>query len=106
MENPNRPSSGLLFREEALNKKHSHMGQVLIHQSSSYAWIALASLALVCLVIAFLFFGTYTQKVTAPGLLVPNQGVLRVLSPASGQVTKVHVSEGQFVKQGEPLFVI
>ena len=106
MENPNRPSSGLLFREEVLDKKHSHMGQVLIHQSSSYAWIALASLALVCLVIAFLFFGTYTQKVTAPGLLVPNQGVLRVLSPASGQVTKINVSEGEFVKQGEPLFVV
>ena len=96
MEKTTNQPSPTLFRQEVLNEKQrSHMGQVLIHQPANYAWIAFIALFLAILVIAFIFFGTHTQKVSAPGILAPNQGVLRILAPTQGQVVDVSVREGQ-----------
>lgn len=107
MEAPNNPKHTLLFRHEVLaEQQSSHMGQVLIHQPVNYAWVALSALLLVILVLAFLLQGTHTRKVAAPGLLVPDQGVLRILAPNQGQVLKVSVKEGDSVKAGDPLFVL
>lgn len=107
MEAPNNPKHNLLFRHEVFaEQQSSHMGQVLIHQPVNYVWIALSALLLVILVLAFLLQGTHTRKVAAPGLLVPDQGVLRILAPTQGQVLKVKVKEGDSVKAGDPLFVL
>jgi membrane fusion protein len=107
MDKTNNQSTPSLFRQEVLNEKHrSHMGQVLIHQPANYIWIAFVALLLVILVIAFTLFGTHTQKASAPGILVPNYGVLRVLAPIQGQVLAVKVQENQQVKVGDPLFTV
>ncbi|WP_084004541.1 biotin/lipoyl-binding protein [Terasakiispira papahanaumokuakeensis] len=108
MEQSNHQSpSNTLFRQETLDEDHlSHMGQVFIHQPSSYAWMALVAFFLILLVAAFVFWGTHTRKVSAPGLLVLSSGVLRILSPTQGQVLDIKVSEGQHVEKGEPLFII
>ncbi|RBP78293.1 membrane fusion protein [Marinomonas rhizomae] len=82
------------------------MGQVLIHQPANYVWVVLVAVLLVILVIAFVFFGIHTQKVRAPGILAPSQGVLRILAPVQGQVEEVKVREGQFVNAGDPLFTV
>ena len=107
MDKTNRQLNSSLFRQEVLHEKQrSHMGQVLIHQPANYVWIVLVAVLLVILVIAFVFFGIHTQKVRAPGILVPNQGVLRILAPVQGQVVEVKVREGQFVNAGDPLFTV
>lgn len=107
MDKTNRQPNSSLFRQEVLHEKQrSHMGQVLIHQPANYVWIVLVAVLLVILVIAFVFFGIHTQKVRAPGILVPNQGVLRILAPVQGQVVEVKVREGQFVNAGDPLFTV
>jgi membrane fusion protein len=107
MDKTNNQSTPSLFRQEVLNEKHrSHMGQVLIHQPANYLWIALVALLLVILVIVLMLFGTHTQKASAPGILVPNQGVLRILAPTQGQVVDVKVKEGLFVNAGDPLFTV
>lgn len=107
MDKTNRQPNSSLFRQEVLHEKQrSHMGQVLIHQPANYVWIVLVAVLLVILVIAFVFFGIHTQKVRAPGILVPNQGVLRILAPVQGQVIEVKVREGQFVNAGDPLFTV
>ncbi|RNF69948.1 HlyD family efflux transporter periplasmic adaptor subunit [Marinomonas rhizomae] len=107
MDKTNRQPNSSLFRQEVLHEEQrSHMGQVLIHQPANYVWVVLVAVLLVILVIAFVFFGIHTQKVRAPGILAPSQGVLRILAPVQGQVEEVKVREGQFVNAGDPLFTV
>ncbi|WP_374433807.1 biotin/lipoyl-binding protein [Inhella sp.] len=47
--------------------------------------------------------GTYTRKVTLPGVLVPEGGVMDISSPQGGTVTEVLVMEGDEVQAGHAL---
>lgn len=96
-----------LFRKEAVEAKNIQlMGKVLIHQPLGYSISALIAAAFVMLVLLFAYFGTYTRKATVPGILIPEQGMLRLNSPSAGLILSIHVSEGQIVEKGEVLFVI
>jgi len=96
-----------LFRPEAVQaKQSSYLGQVLIQQPGRYALIGLCALSIALLTLAFLLLGSHTRKATASGLLVPSQGVLRILAPAQGQVLKVEVKEGKTVKADDTLFIL
>ncbi|HGI8336924.1 TPA: HlyD family secretion protein [Neisseria meningitidis] len=54
--------------------------------------------------IIFLIFGSYTNKTTVEGQLLPTMGVVRVYSSDIGTITHKFVEDGNFVKAGEPLF--
>jgi membrane fusion protein len=96
-----------LFRAEALaTKSAQRFGNVLIHQPWGYGLAAILAGALILLVVAFAFFGTYTRKATISGLLMPEQGMLRLTAPGSGILSAVRVAEGQSVEAGETLFVL
>lgn len=101
------PPASPLFREEALATAHEQrFGTVLIHQPWGYSMAALVAGALVLLILAFAYFGTYTRKATVRGLLTPDQGMLRLVAPGAGILTHVHVAEGQQVNKGDVLFAI
>ncbi|HFC3776868.1 TPA: HlyD family secretion protein, partial [Neisseria gonorrhoeae] len=55
-------------------------------------------------IIIFLIFGSYTNKTTVEGQLLPTMGVVRVYSSDIGTITHKFVEDGNFVKAGEPLF--
>jgi len=101
------PATPPLFRAEALAAAHEQrFGNVLIHQPWGYSLAALVAGVLVLLILAFAYFGTYTRKATVRGLLMPEQGMLRLAAPGAGILTEVRVVEGQQVKKGDVLFVI
>jgi hemolysin D len=52
------------------------------------------------------FFGRVDQTVLASGTLQPVSGKITVSSPSGGIVRKLFVSDGDLVKQGEPLMVV
>jgi membrane fusion protein len=58
------------------------------------------------LVVAFFIWGSYTQRSTLSGRLMPSTGLVRVHVPQSGVVVRLMVEEGQTVKQGQPLFEV
>ncbi|HGM0878552.1 TPA: HlyD family secretion protein, partial [Neisseria gonorrhoeae] len=62
-----------------------------------------AFLIALCIII-FLIFGSYTNKTTVEGQLLPTMGVVRVYSSDIGTITHKFVEDGNFVKAGEPLF--
>lgn len=96
-----------LFRAEALAAKSAQrFGNVLIHQPWGYGLAAILAGALILLVVAFAFFGTYTRKATINGLLMPERGMLRLTAPGPGILSDVRVVEGQSVEAGEALFVL
>ncbi|MFV2949872.1 biotin/lipoyl-binding protein, partial [Pseudomonas japonica] len=96
-----------LFRSEVnpLRKK-SYLGDVLIQQPLSFFVVAVIGVMLVCLILAIAFFGTFTKKSTANGILMPEHGMLRLSSSASGVIRDVLVKEGEFVQTGQKLFVL
>jgi len=57
------------------------------------------------LVLFSLYFG-FARKATVTGIVVPDKGINKILSPQAGTVVKLNVSEGQDVSVGDSLFTI
>lgn len=96
-----------LFRAEVISVSNTQsFGNVLVHQPWGYRVAAILAALLIFLAIAFAYFGTHTRKATVTGLLMPEQGMLRLTSVTTGLLTEVRVSEGQHVEAGQVLFVI
>lgn len=96
-----------LFRTEVISfSRQQGMGHVLTHQPWGYRVAAALAGVLIMLILAFGYFGTYTRKATVNGLLVPENGMLRLTASSTGLLTDVKVVEGQQVKAGEVLFTI
>ncbi|TBN47178.1 HlyD family secretion protein [Pseudomonas sp. BGI-2] len=96
-----------LFRSEVVSAKtKQRFGSVLIHQPWGYGVATILAGTLILVVVIYSYFGTYTRKATVGGLLMPEQGMLRLTSPTTGLLTEVFAHEGQTVGAGEDLFVI
>ena len=107
-----RPSSSAtisLFRPEVTeshqaNRQHGNAS--LFRQPTT---LKLASWLIAIIVVAgigLLGIGQYSRKVTASGYLVPIAGTAKIFPLQRGTVTKVEVSEGQEVQEGQSLLTI
>ncbi len=97
----------LLFRPEVAEaQRQNWLGQVQLVRPLSLTVLSLGVLCVLALVIAFLFLGEYTRKARIGGVLVPDLGVIRLVPPVQGRVLERHVSEGQFVRAGDVMFVL
>lgn len=96
-----------LFRKEVMDAKRSGwLGGISLAQPLHLWWLTLGA-ALAALVVGlFLTLGTYTRRSTVMGQLVPSEGLATVLAPATGVVSRLDVSEGDQVQQGETLAVV
>ena len=70
------------------------------------AILAGCSLAIGLAIFGILVFGEYTRCVPVQGVVLPNEGLTRVVAPASGWVTEQLVKEGESVRQGDVLYVL
>src|SRR5215470_15733953 len=96
-----------LFRTEAIDHQRFRIwGEVAIALPASYGLVT-AFIALSVLGMAW-FIGShdYARKEHATGFLVPTEGIVRVIPPRSGTITRVHVSEGQHVERDAPLLTV
>lgn len=50
--------------------------------------------------------GEFTRKARVNGFLAPREGLVTVVPPAAGVLTRVHVTEGARVEAGDPLAVL
>lgn len=101
------PSHMPLFRPEALAEGGPRaLGTVLLEPKiANWVFAAVGLGATVC-VLALLIFGSYTRKAQLHGWLVPHQGLVRVLAPHAGVVTRIDVREGMPVSKGSPLLTL
>ena len=96
-----------LFRIEALeHRRDTWLGRIQLVRPVSFS--VLTGLVAITAIATgwFLFHGEYTRKAHVLGVLVPDQGVLRLPSPQAGTVVERRVSEGDSVHSGDILFVI
>lgn len=96
-----------LFRRQAVDHQREHLfGAIVLTRHWSYSAL---TAVIVGLVVSMLFFASsvgFTRKETVQGVLVPENGLLRVTAPQAGVLTTAHVSDGQSVSTGEVLFVL
>jgi membrane fusion protein len=101
------PAAQPLFRSEVLLERQTPLlGKVLLEPRASQAVLVRVSVALGIAVLAFLVFGSYARKARLSGVLVPVQGLARIVAPQAGVVTDIFVSEGAKVKKGAPLIAL
>lgn len=93
-----------LFRPEVVaHSKRRLAGEVMLAAplpATLLGWM-LAAIALAAL--AFAAWATYARTASVSGWLVPNKGLIRAATPATGLIQSILVSEGEIVPQGRRL---
>ncbi|WP_353189774.1 HlyD family efflux transporter periplasmic adaptor subunit [Pandoraea pnomenusa] len=96
-----------LFREEALAaQKTTSLGEIVLVQPLSMRLLTVVLTSFAIAVIGFLAFGSYTQRATVHGQLVPELGLIKLYVPDSGIVVERRVRDEQRVTSGDVLFVV
>ena len=96
-----------LFRAEALDaRRPKQYGDIILLPGKSSRLTAMAALALVLCVAAFLVWGSYTRRSTVSGQLYPSEGLIRVTANQPGVVIERRAVDGQVVRRGDVLFVL
>ena len=93
-----------LFRQEVIDARRGEwLGSIIVAAPLS-RWLltALASV-LATTILLFLLLGHYTRRETVAGQLVPSAGLLNVVAPDAGTITRLNVRDGHRVRKGEVL---
>lgn len=97
-----------MFRLEVLEYRKSVTGARLFGPTIvavPITWTAITILFTVVFLSSLLFLGTasYSRTASVVGMIVPDAGVARIISPRDGVVAEVFVKEGGVVNSGDPL---
>ena len=96
-----------LFRSEALsNQQRDWLGSIQLIRPVSLALLTGFVLLVAAAVAAYLTLGEYTRKARVSGYLVPDRGVIRLVTPQPATVVESHATEGATVQRGDVLFVL
>jgi membrane fusion protein len=96
-----------MFRPQAIeHARTGRRGNVLLARPLSYSCLTLLFVAVAAGIVIFFALFSYTRKAHVPGVLLPAQGLIRVLPAQPAVVAERRVREGQAVKAGDVLFVL
>lgn len=97
-------SEASLFRQEVMEARRGEwLGSIIVVAPLSRWVLTLLAVALAAAILLFLVFGHYTRRETVAGQLVPSAGLLNIVAPSAGTLSKLHVHDGQAVKAGDVL---
>lgn len=101
------PTDSKIFRDQALAAARSQtFGKIVLIRPPSFTLLTVFAVLLAAATIAFLVFGSYTERSRIAGQLISDAGVGKVYAPQAGIVLERHVIEGEAVEAGDVLFVI
>lgn len=96
-----------LFRREALEARSNQwLGGISLVQPLRLWGLALAAAAAATAIVLFLALGEYTRRSHVTGQLVPSAGLLTVMAPTAGVVSRVIPQEGDRIDRDAPLLAI
>ncbi|HEY6512223.1 MAG TPA: hypothetical protein VI032_09605, partial [Burkholderiaceae bacterium] len=96
-----------LFRREAIEAhRQQWMGEVRLVRPVSMSVLVVVLVVVAIAVGSWLVLGEYTRKAHVRGVLVPDRGWIRLLTPQLATVTERRVTQGQAVRAGDVLFVL
>jgi membrane fusion protein len=96
-----------LFRSEVtLSKQASWIGPIHLAHNPRFTFVASIALVLAGALLAFGAWGKVARKVRVPGVLMPQWGTVELSPAVSGVLLEQRVKEGDWVEQGQVLFVV
>ncbi|MCW5661108.1 MAG: HlyD family efflux transporter periplasmic adaptor subunit [Burkholderiaceae bacterium] len=96
-----------LFRPEAIEaSRQQWLGEVRLVRPVSLSVLVVLLLLCAMAIGTWLVLGEYTRKAHVRGVLVPDRGWIRLVSPQVATVAERRVSQGQAVRAGDVLFVL
>ncbi len=96
-----------LFRKEVLDARQAGwLGGISLVQPPGLRLLTAAAVIVSLVVALFLHFSNYTYRSRVAGQLVPSQGLVTVLAPASGVLSEVNAAEGEALGAGALLAVV
>ena len=105
---PSTSSPTSLFRQEVIDFQEieRQFGRAILLQPVSLKVITWSLAIFLVLALSLLIVGQYSRKATVSGYLTPASGTARIFALQRGTITQVHVTEGQEVKEQQPLLTI
>ncbi len=96
-----------LFRKEALAAHGNQwLGGISLAQPLRLWLLAISCALAAVVVLLFLILGEYTRRSTVTGQLVPSAGLITVMAPTTGVVSRLLPQEGDRVDDDAPLLTI
>lgn len=95
-----------IYRQEALDHAKAPGFGIPMKLPRSQRVAAKVALLTVGGLCAWICVGSYTRRTTVQGALEPHAGLSLVRPPRAGKVLKIHVSQGEHVNAGTPLFTL
>jgi len=96
-----------LFRKEALAAHGNQwLGGISLAQPLRLWLLALSCALAAAVVLAFLLFGQYTRRSHVTGQLVPSAGLITVMAPTTGIVSRLMPQEGDRIDRDAPMLTI
>ncbi|HRK56455.1 MAG TPA: HlyD family efflux transporter periplasmic adaptor subunit [Burkholderiaceae bacterium] len=96
-----------LFREEAVVAASPPLlGAALLRAPFSFSVWAFVAAVLAIATLAFLCFGTYTQRTRVVGITAPVAGEIKLMAPQASIVVERRVQDGQRVQAGDVVYVL
>ena len=93
-----------LFRKEVIDARRGDwLGTIMVATPVTRWYLTLLAVALAGFLAAFLALGRYTRRETVAGQVLPSAGLLNVMAPSAGTVSRLLVADGQSVKAGTVL---
>src|SRR5438067_1682615 len=97
-----------IFRRVAMERLSSpERLDLLLQVTQPRSWVALVTIcAIVVLAAVWSIVGQVPTAITGRGLMVDEEGVLRVTAPLAGEVAEMRVRAGQVVREGDVVATI
>lgn len=96
-----------LFRPEVIeNRQRQWLGSIQLLRPVSLRVLTALAVGAVMVVACYLWFGEYTRKARVTGVLAPERGLIRLVTPQRATVLESRVAEGMAVRQGDVLYVL
>ena len=100
-------TDGGLFRQEAVqHAADRRFGTVILIRPMGFQLICLGLAAAAVSIIVLLFTLSYQRKATVTGVVVPEEGLIRIEAAQLGVIASASVREGQVVQAGETLLML
>lgn len=97
----------MMFRKEAVDAQQNKItGLPASVNLLSLKIFSSCAVVFMAVIILFVSQATYTKKVSVSGVLLPKDGVVRIVAPREGILTQLAVSEGQQVIRGARIGLI
>ena len=96
-----------LFRSAVIAERRSQwLGTVLLAPTISHSLVVIFAAVAVAAILSMLFFAEFSRSEQVDGWLVPEHGLVRVVAPRPGVITRLHVRDGDTVTEGAALVTL